>query len=92
MMAWKPIAECEDIYAPGLLICAPELVDLDFNVLGISPGFYDDLAGPEAPDPEHPGKVFPTGSWVGLGWDGCNDEPTRVDCNPTHFLVLEIPQ
>lgn len=29
--------------------------------------------------------------WIGTGWDGCNDEPIRLICNPTHFIRIVSP-
>lgn len=29
--------------------------------------------------------------WLGTGWDGCNDEPTRIVIKPTHFLRIVGP-
>jgi hypothetical protein len=29
--------------------------------------------------------------WIGTGWDGCNDEPTRIVIKPTHFIRIIGP-
>lgn len=39
---WRPISEIPDKYDSDLLLCAPELVDLDCNVHGIGMGHWQD--------------------------------------------------
>lgn len=71
---WILIEELVDKYEDSLLIAAPELVDGDFNIHGVSRGYYCDELG-----------------WIGTGWDSCNDEPTNLPCNPTHFIRIVGP-
>lgn len=78
---WKPIEELKDKYVTNLLIWAPELVDLDFNPSGCGMGHFQDDAGENG-----------AGSWQANSWDGNNDEWTLVNCNPTHYLVMEAPE
>lgn len=77
---WRPIETLTDKYAPNLLLCAPELVDLDCNEAGIGMGYWqDDLDLPEK------------GSWLCAKWDMTDDEWREVSCTPTHYIVMEGP-
>lgn len=42
---WRPMSELTDKYDTNLLLCAPELVDLDCNVHGIGMGYWQDEEG-----------------------------------------------
>ena len=42
---WHPIGELKDPYTGDLLLCAPELVDLDCNPWGIGMGYWQDGEG-----------------------------------------------
>jgi hypothetical protein len=72
---WIPIDQLEDKYEDGLLFAAPELVHGDWNTRGVSRGFWDD------------GDM----TFVGTGWCGCQDEPTRIKITPTHFMRIVSP-
>lgn len=41
-LPWRLIAELSDKYETGLLLLAPELVDLDCNVCGAGMGYWQD--------------------------------------------------
>lgn len=75
---WKPIGDLKDLYSTNLLLCAPELVDLDCNVHGVGMGYYQDA-------PNAPGK------WLACKWSMTNDEWFEVVIKPTHFLIIEGP-
>ena len=75
---WRPINEIADRYAPNLLLCAPELVNLDCNPHGVGPGYwYNDATS--------------NGAWLCAKWSMTNDEWYEKTCRPTHFLVIERP-
>lgn len=84
-MLWKLIEELteQEKYRTDLLLCAPELVDLDCNVLGVAPGYWQDgpltLGGDEE------------GEWVAAGYCMQHDHFVNRTCNPTHFLFLQGP-
>lgn len=89
---WRPIAELEDKYSNNLLLCAPELVDLDCNEAGIGMGYWQDDY--HVPTNEHgacglPGVDY--GSFACCKWNMTNDEWYECACTPTHFLILEGP-
>lgn len=75
---WRPINELEDKYNTNLLLCAPELVDLDCNVNGIGMGYFQDT--PRGP-----------GIWFAAKWNMTNDEWYECACTPTHFIAMEGP-
>lgn len=81
MIIWHPISELTDKYACNLLICAPELLDLDFNEAGVGMGHWQDDAGDE----------INAGSWEANKWNGTCDEWFTVRCNPTHFAFILGP-
>ena len=80
---WRPIAELKKHHKDDLLLCAPELVDLDCNPQGIAPGYWNDgpltLGGDEV------------GVWVAAGYCMQHDHFVNRICNPTHFILLEGP-
>lgn len=75
---WRPISELEDKYAPNLLLCAPELVDLDCNEHGVGMGYWQD-------DGDDSG-------FRACKWSMTNDEWYEARCSPTHFIILKGPQ
>lgn len=75
---WQPIDELDDLYRTDVILCAPELVDLDCNVAGIGMGYYQDA-------PHGPGQ------WLAAKWNMTNDEWYETEVNPTHFIVMEGP-
>lgn len=89
---WRPIGVLPDKYSSNLLLCAPELVDLDCNEAGIGMGYWqDDYL---VPTNEHgacglPGVDY--GSFVCCKWNMTNDEWYEMACNPTHYIVMEGP-
>ena len=42
---WQPIGELTDRYAANLLLCAPELLDLDCNEHAVGMGYWQDGMG-----------------------------------------------
>ena len=84
---WQPIALLADKYSTNLLLCAPELVDLDCNVPGIGMGYYQDdrdRTGPEDRRSE-------TGGFLAAKWNMTSDEWVEVPVTPTHFIIMEGP-
>jgi hypothetical protein len=79
---WIPIEELRDLYHPNLLLHAPDLMDGAANPDGVSPGYWQDLGMNGDKEP---------GAWIAAGYDMCNDCFTTVECNPTHFMVIEGP-
>ena len=75
---WRSISELEDLYQTNLLLCAPELVDLDCNIPGIGMGYFQD-------QPTDPGQ------WLAAKWNMTNDEWDEVPVTPTHFIIMEGP-
>lgn len=65
----------------GFLLCAPELVDLDCNVHGVGPGYWQD-------DGEKPGG----GSWLCAKFDMHSDCWNETECHPTHFIQIRGPR
>ena len=89
---WRPISELEDKYVNNLLLCAPELVDLDCNEDGIAPGYWQDDR--DVPCNEkgacgEPGVDY--GGFLAAKWSMSNDEWYEVSCTPTHFALIEGP-
>lgn len=80
---WEPISELKDKYSENLLLTAPDLVDLDCNPIGVSPGYWQD--GPFTPGGNEEGV------WIAAGYDMCNDMFVNKVCNPTHFIIMEGP-
>ncbi len=72
---WKPIAELKDRYNVNLLLCAPELVNLDCNPHGIAPGYWMDTSE----------------EWIAAGYDMQSDLWKDCVCNPTHFIIMTGP-
>lgn len=92
-MKWKPISELEDKYSNNLLLCAPELVDLDCNEVGIGMGYWQD--GYHEPCNEHGACGDPDvdyGAFVCCKWSMSNDEWYEQACTPTHFIILKGPK
>lgn len=95
-MKWRKIAELKDKYAPNLLLCAPELVDLDCNEHGIGLGYWQDdgllwdmaLSQDEC-DKRDRSKDY--GCFMACKWSMTNDEWMHVACTPTHFIELKGP-
>lgn len=89
---WRPIAELTDKYRTDLLLCAPELVDLDCNVHGIGMGYYQDGRDwdgpPTAKDLKKPDQG---GGFLAAKWNMTNDEWDEVKVTPTHFIIMEGP-
>jgi len=77
---WRPIAELKDKYASGLLLCAPELIDLDCNPEGIGMGYWQDGGGVDGGN-----------AWLCAKWSMTNDEWYEKECNPTHFIQMTGP-
>lgn len=82
--SWHPIAELIDLHDANLLLCAPELVDLDCNPHGVAPGYWQD--GPNTPGGDEPGE------WIAAGYCMVHDCWVNRSCNPTHFMVIEGPE
>lgn len=81
-MLWLPIEILADKYDTGLLLCAPELVDLDCNEHGIGMGYWQD--GPVNP-------TYGDGTWLACKWDMHDDSWHEVTCTPTHFIKMAGP-
>jgi hypothetical protein len=82
---WLPIAALVDRYEQNLLLCAPELVDLDCNPDGIGIGHWqDDALVPCGPD----GAI---GSFLACRWSMSCEEWYEVPCRPTHFIKMTGP-
>lgn len=89
---WQPIANLKDKYANNLLLCAPELIDLDCNEAGIAPGYWQDDRDAQCDVNgaiREPGVDY--GGFVGAKWSMTNDEWYECSCAPTHFIVMEGP-
>lgn len=88
---WRPIETLVDKHEQNLLLCAPELVDLDFNEHGVGMGYYQDDR--DIPCDANgacgePGVDY--GGWLASKWDG-DDAWRHVPCTPTHYIVMEGP-
>lgn len=81
---WREMAELPDKYAANLLLCAPELVDLDCNPEGVAPGYWQD--GPLIEDGHDEGE------WIAAGYCMEHDHFVNRICRPTHFLVIVGPE
>jgi len=96
---WRPISELQDRYATNLLLCAPELVDLDCNEHGVGPGYWQDdrdrpetsLAQARHEEPLHFDDSLDYGGFMAAKWNMTNDEWDDVKVNPTHFIIIEGP-
>jgi hypothetical protein len=89
---WRPIAELEDKYTTNLLLCAPELVDLDCNEDGIGMGYWqDDALTPFDKNGAVREEGVDYGSFMCAKWSMSNDEWYEVPCNPTHFIEMKGP-
>ena len=102
-LPWRPI---EELNGPngkydhkhdseaGLLLLAPELVDLDCNVHGVGMGFFQDdgLAWTDykfaSAEEIHDRAGEDMGCWLACKWDMSNDEWQTVKCKPTHYIRL----
>jgi hypothetical protein len=93
-LPWRPILELvsEDKYDTNLLLCAPELIDLNCNPFGIGMGYFQDER--DVPSNEH-GAVREPGvnydGWLACKWSMTNDEWYEVKVTPTHFIKMEGP-
>jgi hypothetical protein len=93
-LLWRPIAELNDQtrYRSDLLLCAPELVDLDCNVRGVGPGYWqDDRDVPTGPDGAIRKEGVDYGGFLAAKWSMTSDEWREVPVTPTHFLIIEGP-
>lgn len=89
---WRPISELEDKYSTDLLLCAPELVDLDCNEHGIGMGYWqDDHDVPVGPGGAIREKGADYGGFVACKWCMSCDEWHEVKISPTHFIVMKGP-
>lgn len=97
---WSPITELSDRERThgthaGLLLCAPELVDLDCNEHGVGLGHWQDdgllwnMSQKEC-DERDPDKDY--ACWLACRWDMSGDEWRHVPCTPTHFIRLRGPK
>jgi hypothetical protein len=95
-LPWRPI---EELYVDGeynhalgdseagILLLAPELVDLDCNVHGVGMGYYQD--GPLFLSSMPAGtREYKEGSWLACKWSMSYDEWYEVPCKPTHYIRL----
>lgn len=78
----------------GLLLCAPELVDLDCNAHGVGLGHWQDdgllwSATQEECDRRDPNRDY--GCWLACQWSMTNDEWAHVPVTPTHFARIRGP-
>lgn len=91
---WKPIKEItiDERYNIHVIVCAPELVDLDCNPQGVAPAYFQDERDvPSGPDGaiRTPGVCYD--GWIGARYDMHNDEWHSVSVTPTHYIVVEPP-
>lgn len=92
---WRPIETLTDKYQTGLLLCAPELVDLDCNPHGIAPGFWQDdgktwhMTQKEILEIDLKADM---GCFLCAQWSMTNDEWYVMPCNPTHYIIMEGPR
>lgn len=94
-MNWTPIEELKDKYETRLLLCAPELVDLDCNPDGIGMGYWQDdglLHGLSIEECAKRDEMVDYGCFLAGKWSMQNDEWNEVACNPTHFIVMVGPK
>ena len=87
---WRPITELKDKYVTNLLLCAPELVDLDCNEAGVGMGYWQD----ERDAPEYFSDVkagVDYGGFLACKWNMTSDEWGNVPVTPTHFMLIEGP-
>jgi hypothetical protein len=90
-LPWRPIAELADRYENGLLLLAPELVDLDCNPSGVGMGYWQDDGLTWSMTQEECDRLDDSedwGSWMACKWSMTNDEWSHVVCTPTHYLKL----
>lgn len=78
-LRWRPISEYTAGYGAPVLVAAPELLDLDFNVEGVSTAYFAD----------HTLEGETGDTWIADGWDPNNDCPFSMECNPTHFITID---
>lgn len=99
-LVWRPIAELSSENRCGddagfLLICAPELVDLDCNPDGVGMGFWQDDGllwnmSQEACDARDKSRDY--GCWLVGKWGMSDDEWRLVPCTPTYYARIAGPQ
>lgn len=91
---WRSITELtEELrYSTDLLLCAPELVDLDCNEPGVGPGYWQDERDvPVGPNGATRVGGVNYGGFLAAKWNMTNDEWYEAKVEPTHFLVMEGP-
>lgn len=94
---WQPIKQLEDKYTTNLLLCAPELVDLDYNPAGIGMGYFQDDFWDDNPDIAEAwsgtqgGSTPRGGAFLCAKWNMTSDEWYETPCTPTHFILMEGP-
>lgn len=76
---WRPIAELEDRYIPGLLLYAESLVSEDFNPEGVVEGHWQDGDGIITD--------LNDGEWVAAVWCDYHDTYETIPVKPTHFML-----
>lgn len=92
---WLPIAKLIDPYKTDLLLCAPELVDLDCNPHGVAPGYWQDGSDDDGPywefgDLDH-SRMRVQGTWIAAGYCMQHDHWVDRVCRPTHYMIIEGP-